>query len=389
MKFLIKLFVVFFIFFNTCLANNAIQLIKANFDNLCNHQQFSGVVLVASKDQIIFEKACGVANRNYQILNTVTTKFNIGSVGKLFTSVAIAQLVEENKISLDASICEMIPNWVNDKRACSITVEQLLIHASGLGSYMNDKRWQLGADSGLYVNISDYKPLIQSDKLLFNPGTSQTYSNNGYILLGAMIEKVTAEIYNNYLQRNIFDKASMKNTGLFRLDEIIENQSVGYIKECDKNKCRWKNNNYEVAFSGSLAGGAYSTARDLFQFTQSLHQHRLLNAKFSNDVLSSPIISPSKNITLKKVKIDGMEIMERLSSYGYALAWNKYGLAVWENPVLLGHNGGGPGASALLATSPDNQYTIIILSNVEGSGLIILYQKIREALGFSPQIENF
>lgn len=389
---MIKLWVAILIFLgvcSTCLAEDSARDIQSNFHQLCKTQQFSGVILIAEQGKIILEDACGIANRNFQIPNNVNTKFNLGSVGKLFTSVAIAQLVQQHKITLDTSICKIIPDWVNDKRACAITIQQLLIHAAGLGSYMNDQHWKLGADSGLYVHVADYRPLIQSDKLLFNPGSSQSYSNNGYILLGAIIEAITHKNYNDYLQENIFSKADMKNTGLFRLDEIVENQSVGYSKTCIKNQCQWKNNNYEVAFSGSPAGGAYSTAEDLFRFTQSLPQHRLLNDAFSNEVLSSQIVSPSQNITVKKLKIDGMDIFERVSPYGYALAWNKYGFAVWENPILLGHTGGGPGTCALLATSPDNQYTIVILSNIDGPGMIILYKKIREALGLPSQIENF
>ena len=356
----------------------------------CSTKNFSGAVLIAFDRKIIFENVCGLANRSFEVNNNIETKFNLGSVGKLFTSIAIAQLVQKNKISLSSPVYQIIPGWLpNDEQSKKITVGQLLTHSSGLGNFMDDKRWKLGADSGLYIKIKDYKPLIHDDKLLFIPGTHQLYSNNGYIVLGAIIEAVTHISYREYLEKNIFKPADMRDTGIWSLDEVVPNRSEGYFKICVNTKCHWKNNNYEAPFIGSPAGGAYSTIIDMLKFSEILHRNILVSPELTKEILSTHIIPASHDIEIKKYKIDGLRIPEDFSHYGFAGAWNKYGFAVWENPLLLGHTGGIQGASAFFANSPGNKYTIIILSNMSGSEPIRLYMNIRRILGFSTTIINY
>lgn len=364
--------------------------IKQAMQSECDRQKFSGVVLVAIDDRVIFKNVCGLANREFGVANKMDTKFNLGSVGKLFTSVAIAQLVQKDKLTLSTSLNSIIPSWLPKfENSKAITIEQLLIHASGLGTYMDDKRWQLGSDSGLYVNVDDYKPLIKDDKFLFSPGKNQSYSNNGYLLAGAVIEAITKKSYADYLSTCIFKPAGMKNTGVWSLDEIIPNRAEGYFKSCIKDKCTWKNNNYEAPFIGSPAGGAYSTAEDLFKFSQSLHHSKLLSTQFSRQILSTDIDNVSENTKMIQYDIYGLQVPEKFSPFGFAGAWNKYGFAVWENPFLVGHTGGIQGASAFFATSPDGKYTIILLANMSSSGTIRLYKNIRDILGFSGEIINY
>lgn len=368
--------------------------IRANLNKeiqlACDHKQFSGAVLIAIDGKVMLKHACGLANRSLSVSNRIDTKFNLGSVGKLFTSVAIAQLVQEKKLSLSTPIYKIIPTWSpSNKEFKTVTVEQLLLHASGLGDFMDDRRWKLGADSGLYMTVDDYKPLINDDKFLFSPGTSQSYSNNGYLLLGAIIEAVTHSSYSNYLEKNIFKPSGMTNTGIWALDEIIPNRAEGYFKDCKRNKCSWKNNNFEAPFIGSPAGGAYSTVEDLFKFSRYLYQSELLRKELIHQILSEDIVTVSNDIKIKGYKIGDMEIPENFSPYGFAGAWNKYGFAVWQSPLLLGHTGGIQGGSAFFAMSPDGKYTIIILSNVSGSSVIQLYKDIRKSLGFSGSITNY
>lgn len=367
---------------------NAIKKIDSSFINLCHENKFSGTVLIAMNGKIKFEKSCGLANRDFHVPNTINTKYNLGSVGKIFTIVSIAQLIEAKKMSLDTHAFNLIPSWLPMQDGKLITVEQLLIHASGLGNFMNDKRWQLAADSGLYNEMDDYRPLISNEKLLFKPGTSQAYSNSGYFILGKIIEKISHESYVKYINRHIFDDANMANTGIYPLDEIIQNRSVGYYYKCNKSTCKWKNNNYEAPFIGTAAGGAYSTVDDLFKFSQAMYGNKLLNSFLTRQVLSTSVIQPDNNIFVKNLKIGNRCVPENFSTYGFAGAWNKFGIAVWENPDLIGHTGGTDGAAALFVMSPDNKYTIIILSNIS-DGTTPLYQKIREAFGFSDAIKNF
>lgn len=220
------------------------------FYSMCSNEQFSGNILIANYDKIIFKKSCGYANRNFNVKNNLQTKFNLGSIGKIFTSISIAQLIEKNKLSLDEEIYKIIPSWLPNEADKKITVEQLLTHAAGLGNFMDDKRWKLGADSALYITVNDYKPLILDDKRLFKPGESQRYSNDGYIVLGTIIESLSNEDYFDYVKKNIFNVAQMNNTGIWRLDDPIFNRAEGYFSVCSSRKCQWKNNNFEAPFGG-------------------------------------------------------------------------------------------------------------------------------------------
>ncbi len=366
---------------------------SSDFFEMCKYQHFSGAVLIAIDDKIIFKNVCGLANRNFNVENTLETKFNLGSVGKIFTSVAIAQLVQNHKISLTTPVYEITSTWLPAKIAKQMTIDQLLIHSSGLKNFLKNTRWIKGADDGLFNNINDYKPILLEEALLFSPGKSQSYSNNGYILLGAAIETITKLPYINYIKNEIFKPANMQNTDISMLDEAVPNRAEGYIYLCNQGKCQWKNNYFNATFSGSSAGGIYSTIEDLFKFSQALHQHKLLNPVFTNELLSANIVRPSNDIaveiSIRPYKVNSIEIPENFSPYGFAGAWNKFGLAVWEQPLLLGHSAGAAGISAFFATAPDGRYTIIILSNISGSGPILLYKKIRLLLGFTPEIINY
>ncbi|MDR3492003.1 MAG: serine hydrolase [Gammaproteobacteria bacterium] len=378
---------------DTAVNPTTLSTFENDFSEMCKYQHFSGAVLIAVEDKIIFKKACGFANRNFKVNNTLETKFNLGSVGKIFTSVAIAQLVEQHKITLETPASEILKTWLPSKPTKQITLEQLLIHTSGLKNFMDNKRWRNGADDGQFNETKDYKSLLLEDPLLFQPGKSQYYSNNGYILLGAAIEALSKTSYIKYIKSEILKPADMLNTDISRLDEATPNRADGYYYFCNKGTCIWKNNNFSAPFSGTSAGGIYSTVDDLYKFSQALHQHKLLNPAYTNELLSSNIVRPSNDISvdiaIKPYKVNNIEIPENFSPYGFAGAWNKYGFAVWEQPSLVGHTGGTAGVSAFFATSPDGRYTIIILSNVSGSGPILLYKKIRLLLGFTPEIVNY
>ncbi len=380
-------------FADAIVTTNSLNEFNRDFQSMCDYQEFSGAVLLAIDDKIVFERACGFANRNFNVPNTIDTKFNLGSVSKIFTSVAIAQLIGQNKLSLSTSIQKITPSWLPEELAKKITIGQLLIHTSGLGNYIEDSDWKLKSNSNLYTNTSDFRDLIYDSKLLFTPGTSQYYSNNGYILLGAVIETLSQQNYINYLKKSIFEPAAMNNTDLFRLDEPTLNRADGYMYQCSKGKCLWKSNYFQANFIGNAAGGAYSTVGDLFKFSHALHNNMLLTPELTKEVLSDRIITPSNDIdvyiAIKPLKLNNLEIPVDFSSYGFAGAWNKFGLAAWEQPSFLGQTGGMAGASAFFATSPEGKYTVIILSNVSGSGSILLYKRIRALLGLSADIMNF
>jgi len=163
-------------------------------DRLAGRRNFSGVVLFARDESVLFHRAYGLASRSYNARNTTDTRFNLASASKMFTAVAIAKLVEDGRLSYDDPIGTYLDtDWVSQEVGATVQVKHLLNHTSGLGHYWD--KWDDYANT--IRELDDYKPII-SDELAFEPGTDYQYSNSGYLLLGAMIEKITGKTYYQY-----------------------------------------------------------------------------------------------------------------------------------------------------------------------------------------------
>jgi CubicO group peptidase (beta-lactamase class C family) len=351
---------------------------------------FSGSVLIAKNDKVIFEGAYGLASREYNVRNQLDTKFNLASIGKLFTSVAIAQLAQEGKLSLSDPINKYLSDWLPNDIAKQITIQQLLIHSSGLGSFFDNKQFQLGDSSRFYIEINDYKPLMQTEKLAFKPGSSQLYSNTGYLLLGAIIEKVSGQNYFEYVKQHIFKPAGMMNSDYYEMDIPTSNLAIGYAPYQVNGKTLWRNNLYTNVLKGSPAGGGFSTAKDMFKFAVALRTNKLLNPYYTQLVLSTQIAKPNDTTYYfkKTIPVHGVKYLATFSQYGFAGAWNSYGFAVWDSPPMIGHTGGTSGIDDYFGMSPENGYTIVILSNQTGSGRMDALHEIQKLLSFPIQSLN-
>ena len=158
-------------------------------------------------DKPIFEKAYGLANKETNTPNKTDTKFNLGSINKIFTRIAIGQLVQQGKISFDDKLGKYLPDYPNKDAAEKVTIRHLVTMKSGIGDFFGDKFTAMPKDK-LRKN-SDFIPLFADKPLAFEPGTNEQYSNGGYILLGAIIEKVSGKSYYDYVRENIFKPAGM------------------------------------------------------------------------------------------------------------------------------------------------------------------------------------
>ncbi|MBP1767600.1 MAG: pbpE 2, partial [Candidatus Aminicenantes bacterium] len=155
---------------------------------------FSGTLLVAKGEKTLLTMAAGEASKAFHVPNTIDTKFNLGSMNKMFTSTAIVQLAERGKLSLDDPISKYVDeSWLPKDVTAKITIRHLLTHSSGLGSYFNETYFK--SSRALFRKLDDYKPLIKDDRPAFEPGKQFQYSNTGMFLLGVVIEKVTGEDY--------------------------------------------------------------------------------------------------------------------------------------------------------------------------------------------------
>ncbi len=231
---------------------------------LVDTDHFSGVVLVTKGGTTLLSRAWGMANETER--NTLDTKFNIGSINKTFTNEAIEQLAAAGKLSLDDTIRRHLPDYPSTV-ADHITIRQLLDHRSGLGDIFGPK--YIAAPPSRLRELSDFLRLFVDEPLQFEPGTSQRYSNAGYIVLGLIIERLSGETYREYVRRHIFEPAGMKETGFWAIDEKVAHRATGYTMRGPEGPLTKRIPN-EATLPGrpSSAGGAYATAGDLLRFFQ-------------------------------------------------------------------------------------------------------------------------
>lgn len=317
------------------------------FDRLCAADLYSGAILLARRDSILLTRACGDANKDFGVRNQPDFRFNLASMSKTFTAVAIAQLVEAGKLSYRDSLAEYLPKLPNPVAAREIRIEHLLTHTSGLGSYFN-REFQHSARSR-FRTVDDYLSLVRGDSLAFAPGTDWRYSNTGYLALGKVIEVVSGRTYYDYLREHLFARAGMKRTGCYMLDRVNPGLVVGYEKEFTEDGIVVRNNLFEHVIRGTPAGGCYSTVQDLYRFSRALLTGRLMGSEHVERMLSA------------KPQL-------RSPRYGF-------GFEVEEGGRVVGHGGGFMGISTDLALYRDSGWMAVALSNY-GNAVQTLMPKI-------------
>ena len=168
-------------------------------------------MLVARGDQVLVHEARGLASREYAAANRTATRFNLGSINKLFTRVAIGQLAEQGKLSLDDTIGKFLPAYPNREAAAKVTVRQLLDMTSGVGDFFGKKFADTPKDR--IRTLEDYLPFFAAEPLLFAPGSQRRYSNGGYVVLGLIVAKASGQSYFDYVRDHIYSPAGMTATG--------------------------------------------------------------------------------------------------------------------------------------------------------------------------------
>lgn len=251
---------------------------------LYDAKHFSGVVLAAHAGKTVVTHAYGLADVAANTPNTPDTRFNIGSLNKLFTRLAIAQLAEAGKLSLDDTIAKLLPGTALTA-ADKISVRQLIDHRSGMGDIFG-ARYDAAPPSRLR-ELADFVPLIADQPLAFEPGTSQRYSNAGYVVLGLIVEHLTGDSYRDYLAKHVFGPAHMTRTCLPAVDDRAPERATGYTLHGDDRELTERvPNTKSLPGRPSSAGGAYASAGDLLRFYDALLADRLLSAKWTNWMLN-------------------------------------------------------------------------------------------------------
>ncbi|GJJ02201.1 hypothetical protein RugamoR64_27390 [Duganella rhizosphaerae] len=302
-------------------------------DKAVARDHFSGAVLVAKGDQVLLDKGYGSANLEWNIPNSPSTKFRLGSVTKQFTAASVLLLQERGKLA----VSDPVSKYLGGLPAAwsKVTIFQLLNHTSGIANFTSTKEYQ--AIEPFTKKPEESVALVRDKPLEFESGSRFSYSNTGYVLLGALIEKVSGQTYDAFVRQNIFEPLGMKDSGYDWNANVLPNRAAGYA--------RGKNGMTNAGFINMsiphAAGALYSTTGDLLRWQRGLYEGKLLSPA-SLEAMTTPYHS----------------------GYGFGL-----GIQQKDGGKEVGHGGGIEGFATEVHYRMADKISVIVLSNVEGSEL--------------------
>lgn len=324
----------------------AIHAIQNKLMALDGENAFSGTLIVTKFGNRgpLIASAVGFANMELNQKNGLETRYNIASIGKIFTTVAVLQLVEQGKLSLDDPIGKYLPEITNEKMK-KVTVSQLLTHTGGTGDI-----------EGPFREISHYRKYIEISKdraPSFVPGNDYQYSNYGFVLLGAVIEKVAQKDYYEYVQEKIFDVAGMQSSSFPEKTVLPSDAAVGYITTDTK----FLDNQDVLPLGGLPSGLGYSTGPDLVRFSNALLEGKLLHHPSSLDLVmkSRPVTNDKKHPTT-------------------------HSMGFMTGDHWFGHSGHYDGVNGEVRIYPQTGYIVVALANRDQEAASNLAQFIDETL---------
>ena len=319
---------------------DALRALSVRADRLAGEDEFGGAVLVAKDGRMLFSRAYGLADRKRRIPNTLRTRFRIGSMNKMFTAVAILQLVEAGKVKLTAPLGTYLPDYPNREVATKVTIHQLLTHTGGTADI---PFFDVIAHRNELRTLADYVKRYGKRGLEFEPGSRWAYNSYGFLLLGVVIEKVTGHSYYDYVQQHVYAPAGMTRSGSLPEHQAVADRSIGYTKPAGTTA--WVPNIDTLPYRGGPAGGGYSTVQDLARFAHALLSHKLL--------------SPDATKRLITGETEASLTPGGRYAYGFEDARDADGNG-W-----VGHGGGAPGMNGDLRIYPKSGYAVAVLTNTD------------------------
>lgn len=245
-------------------------------------KEFSGVVTLDIGSDSIIAESSGLRDINNGLKNNINTKFGIASGTKFFTALGIGILIDRGLLTLDSRVWDIIggsPSYISSEA----TIKDLLTHTSGIYDYLDeeemddDEDFDLGVPLYKLINPTDYLPLFEGNRPKFKPGERCSYSNGGYVLLGAVIEKVSGILFRDFIMKNVIIPSDMKETGFFFLNDLPSNSAIGYKSEGDKLVANY----YSIPIVGGADGGIFSTAGDIKKLWTSFAEYRILSKELT------------------------------------------------------------------------------------------------------------
>src|ERR1700752_254960 len=334
---------------------NAIEALNLYFHEREAEDKFSGVVLVTRGKTILYSDAFGYASRTWNIRNTLDMRFDTASITKLFTTVAILQLIDKKLMTLETRVIEYL-GLEGTKISNDVNVFHLLTHTSGIGDDCEEENgesyedlWKTKPNYSVR-NTEDFLPQFVHKEPNFAPGQGCRYCNCSFVLLGLMIEKATGVSYRDYVREQIFEKARMSHSDFFDMGQVNKMVAEGSdpIRNAAGEIVGWKKNIYSYPPIGSPDGGAHVTAGDLDRFLRAVQRGELLSPE-----LTEAFLSP---------KVDYRDKGNWLMRYGYCL-W--FYVENDGKVVCYQKEGVNAGASGLIRYFPEQDINVVILSNME------------------------
>ena len=334
---------------------NISETLNQLFQKLENMDRFSGVVLITKGETELYSGAFGFASRTWKIRNTLDIRFDTASITKLFTTVAILQLIDKNLLTFETSAIEYL-GLEGTKISRDVNVFNLLTHTSGIGDDCEEEEGEVYEDlwktkpNYSVRNTEDFLPQFVSKEPNFTPGEGCRYCNCSFVLLGLMLEKATGMSYRDYIRKHIFEKANMSHSDFFGMDLVHEKVAEGCdpIRNKEGEIEAWKKNIYSFPPIGSPDGGAYVTAGDLDLFMRAVQSGELLSKE-----LTKALLTPH---------VDYSEKDDWVMKYGYCL-W--FYVEKDGKIVCYQKEGVNAGASGLIRHFLEQDINVVILSNME------------------------
>lgn len=304
----------------------------AKLEALRAQDALSGALLVARNGEVLLDWRGGEADREGGVPVDADTRFRLASSNKMFTSVGILQLVQADRLGLDDTIGRHLPDYPNKAVAGAVTVRQLLTHTSGLGDFFGDDFDQYSAS---LKTLDDYVQRFAKDPPQFTPGSQDSYSNYGFIVLGRIIEAVSGQSYYAYVEEHILRPAGMAGTGFEPETVTVPQRAVAYTKQDGQ----WMRETKSLPWRGMSAGGGYSTVGDMMKFAEALQGGKL--------------VSPA--------------LLQQATTAQNHKGWYGYGFVVQGEGKehQYGHEGGAPGSNSAIVVLPAQGYVIVGLANVD------------------------
>lgn len=323
------------------------------FQNAFKENHFSGAGLIKKGGQTLFEGAYGLAHRGFGVPNRMDTRFDTASITKLFTAVAILQLVDQGKLSLDDRITDII-DLTGTEIPQDVTLSQLLTHTSGIADDADEELGESYVALFLHKpnysirNCEDFIPQFAYKKPKFKAGTAISYNNCAFVLLGLAIEKATGKSYRDYVTNHVFRRCGMDHTSFAAKDDGDAPIAEGYeLVKNSNGEDIWRKNIYAYPPIGTADGGAFTTVGDLYTFMQALNSGKLFSETMTKEMMK-PQTALERSYNWGKM----------LNGFGFHFCYDQNGKL-----LRMFKDGCNAGVAGYLAYYPASDVTISILAN--------------------------